>query len=240
MDHRYVGLTFLIIYTQNDTLGAALYRDPLRNFSDGPSSSSSSKHTSQPQASSTTQENGAKPLPASSTTKRGEKLHINLKLLEKDGVEMSIQESRAASLGLLNKRWAPPPPEEMHPRQRTAFSDSRVALGHDDSHRASLSNEEDLHTRHLRMNMRLSMAGAGEPTVTINTKEALRDVFGMYNSPDKTSLLSSSVGSKHSLVRKVEPVTPATMSSRRPMETPRDENRPIHDAKTPGKWPSSL
>lgn len=79
------------------------------------------------------------------------------------------------------------------------------------------------------------MAGAGEPTVTINTKEALKDVFGMYNSPDKTTMLSSSIGSKHSLVRKVEPVTPASVASRRPAETPRDENQPIHDGKTPGE-----
>ncbi|KLO17203.1 hypothetical protein SCHPADRAFT_846870 [Schizopora paradoxa] len=217
-----------------DTLGAALYRDPLRNFSDASSSSSATKHTSQPQTSSTSQENRARPAPTSTTTKRGEKLHIDMKLLEKDGIEMSIQEARAASLGLLNKQWAPPPPEEL--TIRPTFYDSRAALDCDDSPRTSLSNEDDLHTRHLRMNMRLSMAGAGEPTVTINTKEALRDVFGMYNSPDKTSLLSSSIGSKHSLVRKVEPVTPAAVASRRPTETPRDENRPIHDAKTPGSF----
>lgn len=48
------------------------------------------------------------------------------------------------------------------------------------------------------------MAGA-EPTVTINTKEALADVFGMYNSPDKTKIFP---GSKHAPVKKIEPVTP--------------------------------
>lgn len=48
------------------------------------------------------------------------------------------------------------------------------------------------------------MAGT-EPTVTINTKEALADVFGMYNSPDKTKVFP---GSKHAPVKKIEPVTP--------------------------------
>ncbi len=146
---------------------------------------------------------------------------------------MSIQEARAASLGLLGRQWGPPPPE-MCGRPQSTFQDSRVALDHGDSPRASTSNDDDLQTRHLRMNMRLSMAGVGEPTVTINTKEALKDVFGMYNSPDKTSLLSSSLGSKHSLVRKVEPVTPAAVPSRKPAETPRDENQPIFEGKTPG------
>jgi len=42
-----------------------------------------------------------------------------------------------------------------------------------------------------------------EPTVTINTKEALADVFGMYNSPDKT-LKIERPGSKHAPVKKVE------------------------------------
>ncbi|KAI6034825.1 hypothetical protein EDC04DRAFT_3034243 [Pisolithus marmoratus] len=51
----------------------------------------------------------------------------------------------------------------------------------------------------------VSMVAAGEPTVTINTKEALADVFGMYNSPDKT-VKRSMPGSKYAPVRKVEPL----------------------------------
>lgn len=49
--------------------------------------------------------------------------------------------------------------------------------------------------------------GSAEPTVTINTKEALADVFGMYNSPDKTTKLVIP-GSKHAPLKKVEPITP--------------------------------
>lgn len=49
--------------------------------------------------------------------------------------------------------------------------------------------------------------GGAEPTVTINTKEALDDVFGMYNSPDKTNKLMI-VGSKHAPLKNIDPVTP--------------------------------
>jgi checkpoint serine/threonine-protein kinase len=44
----------------------------------------------------------------------------------------------------------------------------------------------------------------GEPTVTINTKEALADVFGMYNSPEKTRKLAGV------RMRGFEPATPAS------------------------------
>ena len=70
--------------------------------------------------------------------------------------------------------------------------------------------------------------GGAEPTVTINTKEALADVFGMYNSPDRTTKLP---GSKHAPIKKIEPVTPAM--------TPRltfikdNENAMSQNAKTP-------
>jgi len=53
------------------------------------------------------------------------------------------------------------------------------------------------------------MVGGGvEPTVTINTKEALADVFGMYNSPEKTMRLAGVPGSKHAPLKKVEAVRP--------------------------------
>jgi len=47
-----------------------------------------------------------------------------------------------------------------------------------------------------------------EPTVTINTKEALADVFGMYNSPEKMMRLAGVPGSKHVPLKKVEAVRP--------------------------------
>ena len=47
-----------------------------------------------------------------------------------------------------------------------------------------------------------------EPTVTLNTKEALKAVFGMYNSPDKTmKFTDKALGSKHAPVKKVDPIT---------------------------------
>ena len=46
-----------------------------------------------------------------------------------------------------------------------------------------------------------------EPTVTIATKEALADVFGMYNSPEKTLRYGAPVGSKYAPVRKIEPAS---------------------------------
>ncbi|KAH8099973.1 hypothetical protein BXZ70DRAFT_197318 [Cristinia sonorae] len=50
-----------------------------------------------------------------------------------------------------------------------------------------------------------------EPTVTLATKEALADVFGMYNSPDKT-MKHGTAGSKHAPVRKIQPITPMSLS----------------------------
>lgn len=57
----------------------------------------------------------------------------------------------------------------------------------------------------LKATMNLTGALANEPTVTINTKEALKDVFGMYNSPEK-SVKMANVGSKYAPVKKFEPL----------------------------------
>ena len=51
-----------------------------------------------------------------------------------------------------------------------------------------------------------------EPTVTLATKEALADVFGMYNSPERTMKYGAIAGSKHAPVKKVEPMTPLAPS----------------------------
>ena len=51
---------------------------------------------------------------------------------------------------------------------------------------------------------------ASEPTVTLATKEALADVFGMYNSPERTSKFGT-VGSKHAPVHTVK-IVPRTLS----------------------------
>ncbi|TCD69352.1 hypothetical protein EIP91_007908 [Steccherinum ochraceum] len=55
-----------------------------------------------------------------------------------------------------------------------------------------------------------------EPTFTLATKEALADVFGMYNSPEKTNRFGVA-GSKHAPVRRVEPITPMSLARLSPV-----------------------
>lgn len=83
-------------------------------------------------------------------------------------------------MGLLGKKWGPPPV----PRE-----------------------EDEKSTRKFK-----KVGGLAEPTVTLATKEALADVFGMYNSPEKTTRSGTVVGSKYAPVRKVEPITPMSLS----------------------------
>ncbi|KAL7279190.1 hypothetical protein PYCCODRAFT_1464469 [Trametes coccinea BRFM310] len=120
--------------------------------------------------------------------KRPEKLRFNLRLLfTEDGVEYSMQEARARSMGLLGKKWGPPPEAA---RPRVSFADADEGKGGG-----------------TKTTTRRFAAGA-EPTVTLATKEALADVFGMYNSPDKSMRYGSIAGSKHAPVHKVVPVAP--------------------------------
>ncbi|KII90027.1 hypothetical protein PLICRDRAFT_53147 [Plicaturopsis crispa FD-325 SS-3] len=124
--------------------------------------------------------------------KRPEKLRFNLSLLfTEEGVEYSAAEARARSMGLLGKKWGPPPASELRSTSSTAV---RVQFNDDGTRNR---------TGGLR---RKSVMGGAEPTVTINTKEALADVFGMYNSPEKTMRVAP--GSKHAPVKRIEPITP--------------------------------
>ena len=130
--------------------------------------------------------------------KRPEKLRFNLSLLFSEGVEYSIQEARARSKGLFGKKWGPPPPESESPRfSSTSSTSSALVQFNDDGKRSS----------RLKPIGRKSLVGGAEPTVTINTKEALDDVFGMYNSPEKTHKLMIP-GSKHAPLKNIDPVTP--------------------------------
>jgi len=134
--------------------------------------------------------------------KRPEKLRFNMGLLfTEEGVEYSIQEARARSMGLLGKKWGPPPPSESSRFSTSSSSSSSSSLVmvdfNDDGHKSS----------RMKFGGRRSILGGAEPTVTINTKEALADVFGMYNSPEKTTMLAVP-GSKHAPLKKIEPVTP--------------------------------
>lgn len=152
--------------------------------------------------------------------KRPEKLRFNFSLLfTDDGVEYCIQEARARSMGLLGKKWGPPPASEFGGAGPSSLS---VPVDFNDDGQRS--------TRLTAVGgRRKSVMGGAEPTVTINTKEALADVFGMYNSPEKTSRLAA-LGSKHAPLKRVEPVTPVV--ARGSALNPEDEN-PIQSSKTP-------
>lgn len=101
--------------------------------------------------------------------RRPERLRLDFGLLFKDGVEYCIQEARARSMGLLGKKWPPPAPTDLDLKRS---GQSRSKFGDDGMGRTQT---------------RRGLMGATEPTVTLATKEALADVFGMYNSPEKTS-----------------------------------------------------
>ncbi|KAJ4477193.1 hypothetical protein J3R30DRAFT_3703445 [Lentinula aciculospora] len=117
--------------------------------------------------------------------KRPEELRFDMSLLytEKTG-EFCIEEARTRSMGLLRKEWPVLPVQSLASSARSSSSNLL---------RAGESTGP--------FGKRKSML-VGEPTVTINTREALEDVFGMYNSPDRTIRM----GSKHAPVKKIEPV----------------------------------
>ncbi|TFK47794.1 hypothetical protein OE88DRAFT_1617395, partial [Heliocybe sulcata] len=141
--------------------------------------------------------------------KRPEKLQFNLDLLwTKEGGEYCIEEARARSMGLLNKKW-----------DRDADPASVRVQFNDDGQKTS--------KQYTTTSRRL--AGA-EPTVTINTKEALADVFGMYNSPDKSMRFANVAGSKYAPVKKVEPMAPLVFTPKQSSHANENEN-----AKTPAQ-----
>jgi checkpoint serine/threonine-protein kinase len=232
----------------------SLRDNPLKNFSDAKLSAGGVPNSSQAQVS-----NGPKFIPSSdpyihmtqpaaaSGSKRPERLRFDLTLLFKDGQELCIQEARARSLGLLGKKWGPPPGSEqssMGPPELTSAKNGS-------------SSKNTTNRMNMTMNITSSfnkMGGGAEPTVTINTKEALRDVFGMYNSPERSHKVvrlndgkmsgpsegamlppPPPIGSKHAPVRKVEPMTPAQSQplSRRNTERDifEDENANIKSGK---------
>ncbi|KAI0264434.1 Mad3/BUB1 homology region 1-domain-containing protein [Gloeopeniophorella convolvens] len=139
--------------------------------------------------------------------KRPERLRLNISLLfTEEGGEYSMPEARARSMGLLGKKWGPPPASEL---SRESVTSAKVNFNDDGS-------------RSTRNYTSRKSVGGAEPTVTINTKAALADVFGMYNSPEKSMRFATLPGTKHAPVRAVEPVTPLTLipQTRTTSETP--------------------
>lgn len=116
-------------------------------------------------------------------------------------------------MGLLGKKWGPPPEAT-----RVNFSD------------------EGSKTRNTTGRKAVGFA-APEPTVTLATKEALADVFGMYNSPDRSQRYGPVAGSKHAPVRKIEPITP--MSLHAPFRAA-TSNENADASKTPSKLAKAI
>ena len=141
--------------------------------------------------------------PSSGAHKKPEQLRFNLSLLfTEDGTEYCREEARAKSMGLLGKKWPIIP----------------VSTG------ASSSS----HTGKQGGNTTKKVYS--EPTVTIATKEALADVSGMYNSPDRT-LRFGTAGSKYAPVHKVEP-----MAQLKPVVSKKSENDPAANKKQGMIW----
>ncbi|GBE88384.1 predicted protein [Sparassis crispa] len=183
-----------------------LRRNPLKNYTPTPSIPPS--YTPRASTSQHAHDRYAPMLAPPVPGKRPEKLRFNLSLLfTEEGTEYSMQEARARSMGLLGKKWGPPPPPE-GALLRVNFNDDGA--------------------KSTRTLMRKGYA-AGEPTVTLATKEALADVFGMYNSPEKSMRFGAVAGSKHAPVRRIDAVTPMSLQSQ--FRAVSNENA-IH-AKTP-------
>jgi checkpoint serine/threonine-protein kinase len=161
--------------------------------------------------------------------KRPEKYRFDLSMLytEETG-EYCVQEARARSLGLLGKQWVPLPVESLVKSAESSSSRSSLT-----SYTTGLNDKNNTRTTGIRRKSIMH----NEPTVTINTKEALADVFGMYNSPDKT-LKFTVLGSKHASVKKIEPFTPVPMS-RTASASPQEENDQV-DTPGPGKLQNTI
>jgi checkpoint serine/threonine-protein kinase len=202
-----------------------LRRQPLKNYDNAsvtarsqPGSGPSSHAPSEPSSSTSHPHNRYSYMLAPPVaTKRPERLRLHLHLLfTEEGGEHSMPEARARSMGLLDKKWGPPPASEL---SRANASTMQVNFNDDGAK----------NTRNYTS--RRSLAG-GEPTVTINTKAALADVFGMYNSPEKTTRLPTMPGTKHAPVRAVEAVSPLSLL---PQTRPASVEKAGHPAVPPSE-----
>ncbi|CAE7180943.1 unnamed protein product [Rhizoctonia solani] len=108
--------------------------------------------------------------PAPGPGKKAEQICLPLARLQASGSsleEYSPDEARARALGLLGKKWAPPPVVLAVPvrddTERGRANDGTGKVGKKDKERT------------------MTMTMAGEPTVTVNTRAALGDVFEMFN-----------------------------------------------------------
>lgn len=194
----------------------ALKRDPLRNFQQqplapppvpvatnlAPLSSSSSKLPPVPilskpfPSTSSSAKNKVTSLPA---VKANELLEVDLSLYTvADGTELNPAEQRTVRMGLSNKIWPAPPVHLLLVAPSVSASSNQdtsrdLSTGQSGRHRemtasVNFSGEFTSHTSNTRRS-RASLTTNRDPTVTINTKEGLMDVYGFFNSPTKSMKL---------------------------------------------------
>lgn len=143
--------------------------------------------------------------------KRPERLRFTLSLLfTDDGVEYSMQEARARAMGLLGKKWLPPP---------------------------SAASLQSAPSKGGRKEERTRTKTYAEPTMTLATREAMADVFGMYNAPEATVRYGAVLDKDRYKPVEIEPITPSAnqvraLSNENAYKTPRsNENAGV---KAPG------
>ncbi|KZV72648.1 hypothetical protein PENSPDRAFT_750786 [Peniophora sp. CONT] len=154
-------------------------------------------------------------------TKRPERLRADLTLLFPDGkMEYNIAEVRARSSRYKPREPSPPPPvlvqhpplEQYSPAQSSPPDSPEMSREiTTDLTRQIDFNDDGIKSskRYLEKRMdRRSIGFSSEPTVTMNTKAALVDVFGMFNSPDKSIAFDNTPGGKHAPVRKIDVIPP--------------------------------
>ena len=135
--------------------------------------------------------------------KANELLEIDLSLYTiVDGTEINPAEQRTMRLGLSNKAWPAPPVHLLLAAPTLSTSSNQDTSGNlsignmsgrTGRHReattsVNFSGEPSSHTSNTRRS-RVSVATNHDATVTINTKEGLKDVYGFFNSPTKSMKL---------------------------------------------------
>ncbi|PVG04065.1 hypothetical protein CPB86DRAFT_809962 [Serendipita vermifera] len=112
------------------------------------------------------------------SVKPNERLQINVSMLVlADGTEIHPLERRARDFGFADKKWPPPDPEQME------NGNNRGPGPSNDGYETKVDFDGTKPMTLASTNYTGTMRDA---TVTINTKEALMAVYGMYNSPTKS------------------------------------------------------
>lgn len=161
----------------------------------------------------------SKPSKSLPSVKPNERLQIDVSLLVlPDGTEIHPLERRARDFGVADKKWPKPGPElAPNPYNGLQAGDIETRVDFEGTKPMTLSN-----TNFTNMTR--------DATVTINTKEALMAVYGMYNSPTK-SLTSGKVLAAMMDPRTADMPTPMSVTA----NAARDEN--AGTAKKPGFKP---